>query len=170
MKQKTRSLAPLNLKTRSLAPLNKKKQHGLSLSIRISLGLMFAAISPLFLTLAFTYLVTRPALIDQSTTVMRSDASTRVQLINSYLTERVGDAKTLAHVPSIESFLTLPTTATPAMIADATIHATYGLAAGRLKDTNYVQWALFDTQGVQTLAYPQQQDSPFVRQAIPTQE
>jgi methyl-accepting chemotaxis protein len=157
-------------KTRPLTPLNKKRRHWFSLSIRISLGLMFAAIMPLFLTLAFTYLVTRPALINQYTTAMQSDASTRVQLINSYLAERVGDAKTLAHIPSIETFLTLPITATPAEIQDATIHATYGLAAGRLKDSNYVAWVLFNTQGLPVLAYPQPQDSPFVRQAVPAQE
>jgi hypothetical protein len=170
MGKKTRPLASVNKKTRPLASVNYKTRRGLSLSIRISLGLMFAAIIPLFLTLAFTYLVTRPALINQSTTVMQSDASTRVQLINSYLGERVGDAKTLAHIPSIETFLTLPLNATPAVIEDATIHATYGLAAGRLKDTNYVVWALFNPQGTQMLAYPQQQGSPFAGQAIPPQE
>src|SRR5215472_11241859 len=133
-------------KTSPLAPQSKKKRHGFSLSIRISLGLMFAAIMPLFLTLAFTYLVTRPALINQYTTAMQSDASTRVQLINNYLTERVGDAKTLAHIPSIETFLTLPITTTPADVADATLHATYGLAAGTLKDTHYAVWALFNIE------------------------
>jgi len=118
---------------------------------------MFAAIIPLVLTLAFTYLVTRPALIDQYTTAMQSDASTRVQLINNYLAERFGDAKTLAHVPSIEAFLLLSPTATPAEVADATVHATYGLAAGRVKDKNYELWALFDLQGNPMLAYPPQQ-------------
>src|SRR5215470_17217373 len=98
----------------------RKKKHWFSLSIRISLGLMFAAIIPLFLTQAFTYLVTRPALIDQYTTAMQSDASTRVQLINNYLRERMGDAQTLAHIPSTETFLALPTTATPAQVEDAT--------------------------------------------------
>ena len=158
-------------KTRPLAPVHKKKRHGFSLSIRISLGLMFAAIMPLFITLAFTYLVTRPALIDQYTTAMQSDASTRVQLINNYLTERVGDAKALAHIPSIETFLTLPLTATPAEVTDATLHATYGLAAGTLKDTHYAVWALFNTQGAQVLAYPAlPHNSPFAQQALPTQE
>src|SRR5579864_7480192 len=157
-------------KTRPLAPPHKKKRHWFSLSVRISLGLMLAAIVPLFLTLAFTYLVTRPALINQYTTAMQSDASTRVQLIDNYLGERVGDAQTLAHIPSIESFLILPATATPAEVADATLHATYGLAAGRLKDSNYAVWALFNTQGLPMLAYPQQPDPAFAQGAIPTQD
>src|SRR5437763_16250296 len=125
---------------------------------------MFAALIPLFLTLAFTYLVSRPALIDQYTTVMQSDASTRVQLINTYLAERVGDAKALAHVPTIETLLTLPITATPAEVEDVTVRATYGLAAGRVKDTHYEVWALFNTQGTQVLAHPQ--DSAFDRRTV----
>src|SRR5215469_11336897 len=97
-----------------------KKRPGFSLSIRISSGLMFAAIIPLFITLAFTYLVTRPALIDQYTVAMQSDASTRVQLINNYLKERLGDAQTFVQVPTVQIFLTLPPDATPTQVQDAT--------------------------------------------------
>jgi hypothetical protein len=148
----------------------RAKHHWFSLSVRISLGLMFAAIIPLFLTLAFTHLVTRPALIEQYTTAMQSDASTRVQLINNYLKERIGDAQTSAHIPSIQTFLALPTTATRAEVEDATLHATYGLAAGILKEKDYEVWALFNTQGNQVLAYWQQQNSPFTKQAVTAQE
>src|SRR5215813_14927221 len=105
----------------------RKKKHWFSLSIRISLGLMFAAIIPLFLTQAFIYLVTRPALIDQYTTAMQSDASTRVQLINNYMRERMSDAQTLIRIPTVQIFLALPPTATYAQAQDATLHATYAL-------------------------------------------
>ena len=148
----------------------RKRRHWLSLSVRISLGLMFAAIIPLFLTLAFTHLVTRPALIEQYTMAMQSDASTRVQLINNYLKERIGDAETSVHVPSLQTFLALPATATRAEVEDATLHATYALAAGILKEKNYEVWALFNAQGNQVLAYMQQQNSPIAKQAVPAQE
>ena len=155
--------------TRQLASL-KKKHHRFSLSLRISLGLMLTAIIPLFLTLTFTYLVTRPALIAQYTTAMQSDASTRVQLINNYLKERMGDVVAAEHVPSIQTFLALPSTATPAEVQDATMHATYGLVAGVSKEKNYEVWALFNTQGKQVLMYAQQQNSPFIGQAVSPRE
>lgn len=154
--------------TRQLASPRKKK-HWFSLSIRISLGLMFAAIIPLFLTQAFTYLVIRPALIDQYTTAMQSDASTRVQLIDNYMRERMSDAQTLIRIPTVQIFLALPPTATRAQAQDATVHATYALAAGTIKDKNYELWALFNPQGTAVLAYIPQK-TPFATQPVPAQE
>jgi hypothetical protein len=155
--------------TRQLAPV-RKKHHRFSLSLRISLGLMLTAIIPLFLTLTIIYLVTRPALIAQYTTAMQSDASTRAQLINNYLKERMGDVVSAEHVPSVQTFVALPPTATPAEVHDATQHATYGLVAGLSKDKNYEVWALFNTQGNQLLTYSQQQNSPFTGLAVSPQE
>jgi methyl-accepting chemotaxis protein len=148
----------------------RKKRHWFSLPVRISLGLVFAAIIPLFLTLAFTYLVTRPALIDQYKTAMQSDASTRVQLINNYMRERVSDIQTITRVPSLQSFMVLPPDTPLPEVQDATIHATYSLVAGTLRVKNYEVWAVFNAQGKQLLAYSPQKNSPFVNKPVPPQE
>jgi hypothetical protein len=155
-------------KTHQSIPMVKKRS-GVSLSVRISSGLMFAAIIPLFLTLAFTYLVTRPALIDHYTAAMQSDASTRVQLINNYLKERVGDVQTFVQVPTIQIFLASPVNAKTAQGQELILRTKYALVAGTLKDKNYEVWALFSRGGQQLLAYSPQ-NSPFTDQAVPDRE
>ncbi len=126
------------------------------LPARISLGLVLAAIVPLAVIFFFTIFVTRPALIEQANKAMASDAQTRVQVINNYLKERIGDAQTLAQVPSIQSFLLLPPppeTPIPTY-RDAATHAKYGLGAGVFKNKDYQLWALFDKTGNLRLSYP----------------
>ena len=112
---------------------------------------MVAAIVPLLITLAYSELSSRPALITQANLAMQTDARTRVELIDSYLTERMLDAETLSQVPTVWSFL-----ATPPRFetADLTTHATYALVAGVFRDKHYVVWTLFDTKGNPRLNYP----------------
>jgi len=135
----------------SQSELKYRHRRGLSLSLRVSILLMFAAILPLLITVASTELLSRPVLVTQANTAMESDAQSRVQLIDTYLSERLLDAETLTQVHSLVAFM-----ATPPQLAtqDLTVHAGYALAAGIFRDKHYTIWALFDPQGHLRLYYP----------------
>ncbi|HTK11818.1 MAG TPA: cache domain-containing protein [Ktedonobacteraceae bacterium] len=124
---------------------------GISLSVRVSLWLVFAAIIPLAITVIFSEWYTRPALIAQANTTMQNDAKTRVELIQTYLNERQLDTQTLTQVPSAQTYLHEPYgTDDP----EGQKHALYSLIAGAMRDESYTNWSLFDTQGRLRLAYP----------------
>ena len=131
--------------------LRPRYRRRLLLSLRISLLLMLAAIVPLLITVAGSELRSRPALVTQANAAMQTDVKSRVQLIDTYLNERLLDAKTLTQIPSLVAFM-----ATPSQLAtqDLTVHAGYALAAGILRDKHYAIWALFDPQGQVRLYYP----------------
>src|SRR6266567_3204588 len=132
---------------RELAPRRRR----LSLSFRISVWLMFAALFPLIITVASSELQSRPSLINQANIAMESDVSTRVQLIDTYFTERLLDAATLTQVPTVQAFLALsPEKETKDLIT----RTGYTLAAGAFRDKNYGNWSLFDTQSRLRLYYP----------------
>lgn len=135
----------------SQSKLNPRYRRGLSLSLRVSVLLMIAAILPLLITVASSELLSRPALVTQANIAMESDAQSRVQLIDTYLSERLLDVETLTQVPSLISFM-----ATPPQLAtqDQAIHAGYSLSAGTFRDKHYTTWALFDPQGHMRLYYP----------------
>ena len=135
----------------SQSELNPRYRRGLSLSLRVSILLMVAAILPLLIAVAGSELFSRPALVTQANIAMKSDAQSRVQLIDTYLSERLLDAETLTQVPSVISFM-----ATPPQLAtqDQAVHASYSLVAGTFRDKHYTTWALFDPQGHLRLYYP----------------
>ncbi len=124
-----------------------------SLSVRISIGLVAAAILPLLLTILFSELQSRPTLTTQANNAMISDAQSRVQLINTYFNERLLDAQTLSQVPSLQTFMAAPPSQTPAY-HDLAVHASYALGAGSFRDKHYTTWALFTTKGALLLSYP----------------
>src|SRR5579863_7645764 len=105
-----------------------------SLTVRVSAWLMVAAIAPLIITVICSELLARPALIAQANTTMQSDAKTRVQLIDTYLRERILDAATLSQVPTVQAFLATGNFKT---------NAGYALAAGIYRDKHYTTWAIF---------------------------
>src|SRR5260221_331416 len=155
---------------RARAPANHKQlrhryRRRLLLSLRISLLLMLAAIVPLLITVAGSELRSRPALVTQANAAMQTDAQSRVQLIDTYLNERLLDAKTLTQIPSLVAFM-----ATPPQLAtqDLIVHAGYALAAGILRDKHYTIWALFDPAGHIRLYYPTtSQPTSRVRYLVP---
>ncbi len=111
------------------------KQHRrgrLSLSVRVSLLLMLAALLPLLIVVASSELLARPTLTSQANTVMANDARSRTQLIDTYLTERSLDAATLTQVPSLQTFM-----ASPPGNQDLATHAIYALVAGSYRDHRY---------------------------------
>ncbi len=140
-------LQPLQLSQ----PPRRTRKRRLSLSLRISLLLMAVAIIPLLITLAYSELLARPALIAQANTAMQTDAQTRVQLIDTYLSERMLDAETLTQVPTVQQFLEFTPQFTS---ADLTTRAGYALAAGLIRDRRYAVWTLFDTNGKPRLSFP----------------
>ncbi len=131
----------------------RQRRWRTSLSVRISIGLIFATVLPLLITLVFSELQSRPTLTTQANEAMTSDAQSRVQLINTYFNERLLDAQTLSQVPTVQAFLNATPSQTPAY-QDLAVHASYALAAGSFRDKHYVTWALFGMQGTQLLSYP----------------
>ena len=131
----------------------QRQRRRTSLSVRISIGLVFAAVLPLLITLVFSELQSRPTLTTQANEAMTSDAQSRIQLINTYFNERLLDAQTLSQVPSVQTFLQATPSHTPTY-QDLAVHASYALAAGSFRDKHYVTWALFGPQGTLLLSYP----------------
>jgi hypothetical protein len=90
-------------------------------------------------------------LIAQANIAMQTDAQSRVQLIDTYLSERMLDAETLTQVPTVQQFLEFTPQFTS---ADLTTRAGYALAAGLIRDRRYTVWTLFDTNGKPRLSFP----------------
>src|SRR5215471_13000455 len=134
-----------------LQPTRRTRKRRLSLSSRFSLLLMAVAIIPLLITLIYSELLSRPALIAQANTAMQTDAQSRVQLIDTYLSERLLDAETLTQVPTVQQFLEFPPQYTS---ADLITRAGYALAAGLIRDRRYTVWTLFDATGKPRLSFP----------------
>ena len=76
-----------------------------SLSIYISLLLVAVAILPLLVTIGGIEVFLRPSLVSQISADMERDAQTHVQLIDTYLAERLNDVETLSESDSIKNML-----------------------------------------------------------------
>ncbi len=130
------------------------RRRRLPLAVRISLILMLAAVLPLLITVIFSETNARPALITQANSAMQTDALTRIQSINAYITERLADAATLSQIPAVQTFLAdTPNPTNPTYLNDAR-HATYALLAGQIRDKHYLVWSLFYKDGTLALFYP----------------
>lgn len=128
-----------------LQRLSGKKS--LSLSVRISILLVFTAVLPLIIAVASSELLSRPQLIAQASTEMESDAHTRISLIDAYLIERIQDSETLGKSTIVQDYLA-------GNKADAQ-GAKDGLATWRQLNSNYDTWSLLDPQqGKPLLSYP----------------
>jgi methyl-accepting chemotaxis protein len=134
-------------------PLRRRR---LSLSVRVSLGLVICAILPLAVVSIFIGTVTRDRLIRDAQVQLQNDAKTRTQSINAYINERVLDAQTLTQVPSVQEFMAAPPPPKTPVATYKTLaqHAGYSLVAGTYRDKRYVNWSLFTTKGELLLGYP----------------
>ena len=118
-----------------------------SLSVRISLLLVLAAILPLAIAVSSSELLVRPQLIAQASAEMTSDARTRVSLIDAYLVERIQDVETFRKSTAVQNYL-----AGNKSYAQAVWD---GLATWRQLDANYDTWTLLSAQqGQPLLSYP----------------
>jgi len=137
-----------------MSPTDFPRRRRLPLAVRISFILILAAVLPLLITVIFSEVYARPALISQANGAMQTDAQTRIQSINAYLTERLADAATLSQIPAVQTFLAdAPNPGGAVYVNDAT-HATYALLAGQIRDKHYLVWSLFYKNGNLALYYP----------------
>ncbi len=146
----------------SQVEFSSRRKLPLALSVRISFILMLAAVLPLLVTVGATEWTTRPTLINQANQTMKTDADTRIQLINTYLKERVLDTETISLVPSVVSFLALPPPpATPIEVYKAAaLGAGYALNAGKFRDSHYISWRFFDAKGIPNISAPSDPNDP----------
>src|ERR1700753_1723254 len=77
----------------------------ISLSFYISLLLALTATIPLIVTIGSLELFLRPALISQVSTSMESNTQTQVNLIDTYLSERLNDVNTLSKSAALKALL-----------------------------------------------------------------
>ncbi|QBD80943.1 hypothetical protein EPA93_35245 [Ktedonosporobacter rubrisoli] len=84
---------------------NVVQTRRISLSVYIPLLLAAAAVIPLLAALLSLESFLRPQLVDQVNTSLERDAQTRVQLIDTYLAERLNDTKLLSQADPIKSLL-----------------------------------------------------------------
>lgn len=159
----------------STQTVRRHKRQGIALSIRISIGLVCAAIIPLLLIFIFISAQTIPALIDQANQTLTNDARAHVQLIDTYFSERVLDVLTVGQEASqlsqIQRLFTIDQLNPAQFQADVTSAGYPLLIGGSVRDKNYADWALFTKTGQLVLFYPpQNQPQPHGQSLIPPKE
>lgn len=138
----------------------------LSLSFRLSLLLLLAAIVPLIITVTSGDLLARARLIDQGTKALQTDANNKADLINTYIHERSLDALTLANIDTTKEFFADVDAGLP---PHDLFHASIALGAGAFRDNRYVAWSYVDLKGHVDLSTDQKLMAPGVVQ-IPADE
>jgi hypothetical protein len=119
-----------------------------SLSFYISLLLVVIAIVPLLVTVSSIEIFLRPSLVSQISSAMETDAQTHVQLIDTYLAERLNDIKTLSQSDVIKNVL--------AGDPNSRLLASNALFTTLHRDVaDYISLSLLNPQGnTVTLSYP----------------
>lgn len=128
------------------APFSFKKRR-FSLSVYISVLLALTAILPLLVTVGSIEIFLRPALIDQISTDMERVTQTHIQLIDTYLSERLNDVKTLSETADLRTKLQ------GGEISDAEIRNNL-LSIQHRDVANYISISLLNAQGKNVLSYP----------------
>ncbi len=128
------------------APVSFKKRR-FSLSVYISLLLALTASVPLLVTIGSIEMFLRPALISQISSDMERVTQTHVQLIDTYLSERLNDVKTLSETATVKTKLA------GGQISDATVRNIL-LSTQHRDVANYISVSLLDGQGKLVLSYP----------------
>lgn len=123
-----------------------RRKGRLSLSVRVSGLLILASVLPLFLTVSFIEVFSRPTMIAQTSQEMETDAQARTQLIDNYFAERILEAESLSRLQPIQNFL--------AGNESFKVRAFDGLATAHGRGSHYEDWSLFDLKGNLHLFYP----------------
>lgn len=123
-----------------------RRKRRLSLSVRFSGLLILASVLPLFLTVSFIEVFSRPTMIAQTSQEMETDARARTQLIDNYFAERILEAEALSRLQPIQNFL--------AGNDSFKARAFDGLATAHGRGSHYEDWSLYDLQGNLRLFYP----------------
>jgi signal transduction histidine kinase len=117
-----------------------------SLTALVSVLITLAALLPLLITIVMSQALSRPQLIAQSADAMAQDAHTRVQLIDTYLHDRLHDVQTVSNLYAIQQYA-LGNKAFKQQALNA-------LMVGAQNDVNYDTWSVLDLQGHALLWYP----------------
>ena len=117
-----------------------------SLTALVSVLIILAALLPLLITIVISQALSRPQLIAQSADAMAQDAHARVQLIDTYLHDRLHDVQTVSNLYAIQQYAL-----GHKIFKQQALNA---LMVGAQNDVNYVTWSVFDLQGHALLWYP----------------
>ncbi len=130
----------------SIARSTRSTHRGFTLTVKVSILLVFAVVIPLIITVIGSELILRPTLLSQAETEMGNDAQSHAQMIDALLIARMQDVSFLGQYYAIQRYLG----------GDIAFRqqARDELALGYRLDPNYSTWTLFDTQGNVRLSYP----------------
>ncbi len=132
--------------SQTAAPISFRKRR-FSLSVYISLLLALTAIIPLLVTIGSIEIFLRPALISQISNDMERDAQTRIQLVDTYLSERLNDVKTLSEAAAIRNLLS-------GVDKDPTAARNILITSQHRDVANYISLSLLGPKSNILLAYP----------------
>lgn len=118
-----------------------------SLSLYISILLIITAILMLAATISSIEIFLRPALIDQVSAEMKRDVQTRIQVIDTYLSERLNDIKTLSEATPLKNVLN-------GNHPDQNAALDVFFTAFHRDVADYISLSLLNKQGGVVLAYP----------------
>lgn len=138
-----------------------RTRRRLSLSVRLSLLVLFAALAPLAVVVGVNDYFARGTLLQQGDSALKTDSNAKSTLIETYMGERLADGATLAQVPTSPYFVACKMlNPAPAALDCANQLAFYQGSVGRAlqagldrgydpvtRDKNldyYTEWDIFD--------------------------
>ncbi len=127
--------------------LLKPMHYRLTLAQYLSLLLSIIAIVPLLATIGSIEFFLRPALIAQVGTSLQQAAQKRVQLIDTYLVERINDVQAQSQSTPVKSLLEGNQGSRNQVFS--------ALFTSQHRDVaNYISWSILDLQGNPVISYP----------------
>ncbi len=148
----------------------------LSLSVRLSLLVLFAALLPLAAVVGTNDFFARGTLLHQGRTALTTDLQAKVSLVDLYLTERFKDEAALASLQTTPLYLACLAAGQLPPAQAAALNQQYNctdpqlglpfyegsnkraLGVGLVRDDSYMQWSLFSATGTMVLSCTQTHD------------
>ncbi len=121
-------------------------KHKISLTVLISVLITLVAVVPVLVTITISQVLSRPQLISQSADAMAQDAHTHVELLDSYLRNRLRDVQTISNLYALQQYAMGDT-----QWKDSSLKA---LMVGVHNDVDYDTWSLLDLHGHALIWYP----------------
>lgn len=118
-----------------------------SLTVRVCVLLVLAALVPLLITVLVSEVLSRPLLISQATTGMQTDAQTHLNQIDEYLGQHIQDLVAVSQFTDVQNYL----------LGKGVAHGIVRqeLANGHRTDPNDDSWSILDANGRVAVSYPQ---------------
>src|SRR5579872_1140435 len=95
------------------APRSGRSRRRISLPVRLSLLILFAALAPMAAVVGINTYRARDALTQQGQDQLASDAGSKAALVDSYVYERIQDGQALATLVTVAPFIICETTSQP---------------------------------------------------------